>query len=327
MLNAIFSIFAVPFGYVMEWIYRIVGSYGLSIIIFSLLAKLILIPFSIKSKKAMVDSQRIYPKLQVLQKKYGADKQRYQEELQALYDREGVSMFAGCGPTLITFPFLIGLYQVISQPLTYFMHLTQAEISSIAEALGYTMGNGYSAQIGLAHAISDNFAAAQAVCDKVLNVDFSFLGINLAATPSIGALNLLWIIPILSGATAYLMTWFQRKLQAQSMPNIPMQQMQGAAKFTMMLTPLMSVYFGFILPAGLGLYWTANNIFSMAQEYVLTKFILRDYIAKANAEAALKPKKKKAKKPSVQPEPAPAPESGAGNQPDQTDDSTTGGSV
>ena len=91
---------AVPFGYVMRFIYEGVGSYGLSIILFTLLTQIILLPFNWKQKKGMMDVQRIQPKMLELQKKYANNREKYAQEVQKLYDEEGVSPLSGCLPTV-----------------------------------------------------------------------------------------------------------------------------------------------------------------------------------------------------------------------------------
>ena len=93
---------AVPFGYVMRFIYEGVGSYGLSIILFTLLTQIILLPFNWKQKKGMMDVQRIQPKMLELQKKYANNREKYAQEVQKLYDEEGVSPLSGCLPMLLT---------------------------------------------------------------------------------------------------------------------------------------------------------------------------------------------------------------------------------
>ena len=257
------DIIAVPFGYIMRLIYEIIGSYGLSIIAFSLLAKLVMLPFSIKTKKSMLDMQRIQPKLNELQRKYGKDQQKLSMEMQKLYQEEGVSPFGSCLPTLITFPIMIGLYYVISKPLTYFMGLSAEEVTKLGELLGVVSENAYTAEIQIAGLVSQNFDAVAHVSDKLMNVDFNFLGMNLATTPSFKEFGLLWLIPILSGVTAYFLSTITLKMQGTG-------DVQNSSTSTMKyMMPLMSVYFGFILPAGLGVYWIANNVFSALQEIIL----------------------------------------------------------
>lgn len=261
------DIIAVPFGYIMRLIYEIIGNYGLSIIAFSLLAKLVMLPFSIKTKKSMLDMQRIQPKLNELQRKYGKDQQKLSMEMQKLYQEEGVSPFGSCLPTLITFPIMIGLYYVISKPLTYFMGLSAAEITTLGEILGVVSENAYTMEIQIAGLISQNFDAVAHVSEKLMNVDFNFFGLNLATTPSFKQFGLMWLIPIRSGVTAYLLSNITMKMQGTDMA-------QNSSTSTMKyMMPLMSVYFGFILPAGLGVYWIANNVFSALQEVLLGIFM------------------------------------------------------
>ena len=269
------SIIATPFGYVMRCIYELVGNYGLSIFLFALLAKIIILPLTIKSKRSMIDMQRIQPKMLELQKKYGKDKQKYAEKVQELYDNEGVSMSAGCLPQLITLPIMLGLYYVISQPLTYFMQLTADEITAIADTLNYTMTGGYTSQIGLAGLMHENFDRISGISDKIMQVDFHFLGIDLAATPSFKVLNLLWLIPILSGLTAFLYSFISQKLNKSISGNVQNPQTQSMNGMMYIMMPAMSVYFGFILPAGLGIYWISNNLLMIAQEYILTRLLYK----------------------------------------------------
>ena len=277
MFNFLYKIISTPFGFVMRWIFQFVGSYGWSIILFSLLAKLLTLPLTLKQKRDMMSVQALQPKIQKIQKTYGKDKQRMNEEMQNLYDQEGVSPMTGCGSTLVIFPIMIGLYGVISQPLTYFMQLSSAEISKIAERLNYTLsGNAYTNQIGLAGVLHDSFAKVADISDKLLKVNFRFGPLDLASTPSLKEFSILWLIPILSCLTALGMSivtqYFTKK-------NNPMQaSAPGQKQSTMMmyvLTPAMSLYFSFILPAGLGIYWIANNVFTAIQEAVISTIMYR----------------------------------------------------
>lgn len=268
-MRSIFNIISIPFGYVMAFIFGLVGNYGLSIILFTLLAKLVTLPLSIKTKRSMMDMQRVQPKLQALQKKYANDKPKLNEEMQKLYEAEGVSPMAGCGSSLLALPVMLGLYYVISQPLSYVMHLTTDEIASVAQKLGVTMSNAYTGQIGLVQTIFERWDIASALNSKLIPMNYNFMGLNLAATPSFSHPSWLWLIPILSGLTAYLLTWVQKKLTPNAMGA---QAGAGSNLMLGVMMPLMSLYFGFILPAGLVIYWVANNVFTAAQEYLLTKY-------------------------------------------------------
>jgi YidC/Oxa1 family membrane protein insertase len=117
MLNAI----AKPFGVLLMWLYEFFGNYGLAVIVFALLVKLILLPFQMKSKRGMMQTSRLQPRLKELEKKHGANKTKYNEEVAKLYKEEKVSPMSGCIWSLIPFPILIALYQAIRYPLTIMM--------------------------------------------------------------------------------------------------------------------------------------------------------------------------------------------------------------
>ncbi|MBE6994866.1 MAG: YidC/Oxa1 family membrane protein insertase, partial [Ruminococcaceae bacterium] len=183
-MSALFGLIATPLGYVMEYIYKFMGNYGYSIIAFALLAKFIMLPLSIKQKRSMITTQRLQPKLAELQKKYSNDREKYAEEAQRLYDDYGASPMGGCGTSLLTLPIMLGLYYVVTQPLTYMMHLSGTEVSALAEAMDVAT-NRFGYQLSLAGMFADNFAKLSAICDKIFPIDFTFYGFDLTATPSL----------------------------------------------------------------------------------------------------------------------------------------------
>ena len=254
-----------PFGWILRKIYDVIGSYGWSIIIFQIFAKILMLPLSIKSKKGMMDMQRIQPKIQELEQRYKNDQQKYQQEMAKLYQSEGVSPMSGCLPSLATFPFLIGLYWPISQPLTYLMNLTADEITKIREILGMAEGIRGS-ELTVAQAMYENFELIRDVSPNIVRMDFNFLGINLGAVPNWREpLTLLFLVPILSGVTSYLLTLLTNHLQYKSTGTMP----SGQNSTMMYMMPLISVWWGFSLPAGLGIYWIASNITQGLQEVFL----------------------------------------------------------
>lgn len=284
---------AVPFGYVMRFIYNVVGDYGLSIILFTLLTQLLMLPITWKQKKGMMDVQRLQPKMQELQKKYANNRDKYAQEVQKLYDQEGVSPFSGCLPMLLTLPIMMGLYYVVAQPLRYFMGLSVDQIATLAGALGVaTDGNVYTQQIMVAGELFQHFGEVQNLVPGLMKVNFNFLGLNLAATPSFKEFSTLWVIPILSGGTAFLQAWVMRLMQKRQ--GVVQDASAGASNAMMnIMMPAMSVYFGFILPAGLGIYWIARNVFSIAQELVLTPHFIRQARRKEAEQIAAEEEKKR----------------------------------
>lgn len=269
-MSAIFNIVSIPFGYVMRFIYDLVGNYGLAIILFTILCKIILLPMTIKQKKSTLAMQALQPKLLAVQKKWSADRERMAAETQKVYEDAGVSPMGGCGTTLLTFPIMIGLYYVIVRPLTYLMHLSADQLTSLTTALGVEASANVASELTLAGLINQNFATAAAAVPEVIQMDYSFLGMNLTETASFKALSILWIIPVLSGLTSYLSTWLMMKKQQAAMQDNPAMA-QSNSMMTFMM-PMMSVYFGFVLPAGVGIYWIMNNLLTTLQDQILNKY-------------------------------------------------------
>ena len=267
MYEFLYKIISTPFGYVMRWIYMVVGNYALSLFLFALLVKVLMLPLTFKQKRSALEMQRINPMIQKIQKTYARDQRRMQEEMQNLYDREGVSPMSGCGTMLLIFPIMIGLYGVIIQPLTYFMQLTGDQIAQIAELLNYQIGGNYHYQIELATLIYDNFDKVAHVAGNLMQVNFSLGPISMAAKPTFSQVSVLWLLPIVSGATSYLMSWLQQKMNPMQQSN---PQMQGSNKMMMLMMPLMSIWFGFMLPVGLTWYWICNNVLAAVQEVLMS---------------------------------------------------------
>lgn len=279
-----------PLGLILLGIFKIVGNYGLAVILFALLVKLVVIPLTIKSKKSMLAMSALNAELQQLQKKYANNRVKLNEEMQKLYDRHGVNPMSGCLPQFIPLIIMMGLYYAVQQPLKFMMGFGDEVIGQLANLVGVDMATaGYYGQITIAEKLGQIYQEAGGVwpdtvtaitngSGELLNIDFSFLGLNLAQTPSILDPSIIWIIPILSGVTAYLSSYIMQKMQGTQNSAAA-----GQMKVLNILMPLMSLYFGFILPGAIGIYWIFNNVFSCVQEIVLTK-ILRGKQEKKQAE-------------------------------------------
>ncbi|MBQ8003578.1 MAG: YidC/Oxa1 family membrane protein insertase [Oscillospiraceae bacterium] len=262
-----------PFGWLLKVCYNLVGNYGVAIIIFTLLSKLVILPFQMKSKKSMMEMQKLQPKLRELEKKYKDDKARYALETQKLYKKEGVSMFGGCLPMLITLPIMLGLYSVVRQPLTYIFDITPEQITALADAFraaGATIKStsGYMLQIDVSSLLSKYPDIVAGIAPNLAELDFNFLGIDLSLIPNFKYITILWIIPVLSGITAWLSNLLIRRGQGAQMTE------QAAATNGMMnfMMPLMSVWIAFMVPASLGLYWIISNVLTAIQEPLLTAY-------------------------------------------------------
>lgn len=279
-----------PFAWILLSLYKIVGSYGMAIILFAIVAKVVLLYFSIRGKKAMMQQQRLMPKQKELELKYKNDKAKYQQELQNMYQREGVSMMGGCLWSLLPFPVLIALFTVVREPLYNLMSLTKDQVTILAEKFGVSPSGAY-IQLDLAQRVYENFDKVQAWipdASGLIKINFDFLGLNLSSIPQISHFSALWLIPILSGATAYLSMFLSQKFSGQQ------SAAQGSMKTMMLLSPLMSVWFAFIMPAAMGVYWITNNILAIIQEYFLTKHFKKVFAADDERKASLEARRKEA---------------------------------
>jgi len=294
MFSTIGYYICIPFAALLRLFYNLTSSYGLAIILFTLVIKLIMLPFQMKSKKSMMRMSRMSGKVQEIQKKYANNQAKMTEEMQKLYAEEGFSPMSGCLWSFLPLPILIALYSIIRQPITHFMMISKDVLESLvakATALGVDMTNivmmkngapvvkdGLTqlqpyGQINLVKVATEHPELAEGL-DKWINMDYGFIGLDLTVNPWDVVKNFefkwavigLILIPILAGGFQLLMTLVTMRDQPQ----------QGAGanstKTMMYMMPLMSVYIAFIMPAALGVYWIAQSVFSMIQEWVLGKF-------------------------------------------------------
>lgn len=268
----------VPFAFLTRLFYSWTGSYGVALILFTLVVKLVLLPFQLKSKKSMLRMNRMQGKLNDIKTRYANNQQKQQEAMAELYAKEGLNAMSGCLWSMIPFPILIALYYIIRVPLRYFMSLSEsviAEITTLAGTLGFTAAEGSQAyeQIYLAKFIHEHWADFAGKFDGLIDLNYNFLHIDLAAQPSSlfsqfpgggwpvwGAL----LLPIISAGIQFAMSFITMRTNG-SAPN-------GSTKTMMYMMPLMTLWMGYILPSALCIYWIANSAFSLIQEVTLNKY-------------------------------------------------------
>ncbi len=273
----IFDIINIPLGYLFRFIYLLLNNYGWTLVLFTIITKAVLLPLTLKQQKSMQQMQRIQPRLQELQKKYQYDKEKLNQETMKLYQDNKVNPMGGCLPLLIQFPLLIALYNIIRSPLSYVIQLGKHGLPTIQQMHEALVSLGSSVQIqdqiGMAaemNRLSSEIAGLFPGVD-ILQIDFTFFGLNLAETPSLSVLSPLLLIPVLAGLTTFLQSWLTTKLNKPKKDS----STGDAANTMQMMTyffPLMTVFFSLSLPAGLGFYWTLSNIIQIIQQLVMTKF-------------------------------------------------------
>lgn len=272
-------IFGYPLGWIMWLCYKVIPVYGVALILFTIITRSILIPFSIKQQKSMVKMQIFRPRMEEIQKKYKNNKEKMNEEMMKLYQEEGYNPMSGCLPMAIQFPILFGLIDVIYKPMTHILRLGNDLIQQAATVAApilnveaASLAKDYSSQlkiIGAAQANPDAFSAIPGFMDAISTLNLNFLGIDLTKTPTL-ALNILILIPILSGVTSLFLSFFTMKQTAATAGS---NQMAGMSKGMMFMMPVMSTWFAFILPAGVGIYWIISNVLMALQTFLLNKYM------------------------------------------------------
>ena len=297
--TSISDLIRVPFGYLLDWLYTFTNNYGLALILFSLIVKLVLLPMSVKSKKSMLKMSRLSPQVKALEAKYGDDKQKYQLAVQQMYKEEGVSMGGGCLWSFIPLLILLPLYYVIREPITYMMHNSRSiseAIVAFLQASGENLGkNAYYAQLAAAGHIGDYMEELKSLAvtanANLQAMNFQFLGIDLAGIPSFrfwecegwGEIGL-FLIPVVSAGLQAASMWISQKMNNQVATNADGEQDTDAAKAAnqtnatmMLMMPLMSLWIGFSMPAAISIYWIAQAVFGAVQDYFLTKHYRKVY--------------------------------------------------
>lgn len=265
-MGGILNLVSIPFGWAMWALYQVFKNYGLAIVFFTIITKLILVPIAIKQQKNQAKTALFQPKLERLKKMYGNNKEKYQQEMTKLYQAEGINPMASCGPMIIQLLLVIGIYDVVRKPLTHILKIPADSINYIIENSDKNTELEAFMQFKADPGRFGELAAE--VAQKLNEFDITVFGFNFGAVPTMK--SILVLIPILSGITALISSIISQKINAQNNP--AMAQAGGSMKMMMYTMPLMSVWIAFKVPAGLGFYWIISNIFIIGQTILLGKF-------------------------------------------------------
>lgn len=227
------------FGWILFQIFEIVHNYGWAIIIFTIIAKVCLLPLNIKQTKSMKDMQRLQPELQKLQKKFKNNKEKLNEETLKLYQTFKINPAAGCLPLLIQFPILIGLYQTLLNPEKWVFNGTQGSFD-----MSFLW-------------LQDNL---------------SFLWVN--GSYSLSTTDPLYILPVLAAVFTFATQKFTMSISPNADANDPNAKTQKVMLYFM---PIMIGYMAINMPAGVALYWVVQNIFTFVQQFIMMRIPEPDF--------------------------------------------------
>ena len=299
-----------PFSWLLEFFSTFFDSYGLALILFALIVKVVLFPLSLKGKRSMIQMNMLSGQMQKLQKQYANNRERYNLEVQKLYEKEKVNPMGGCLWSFIPLIILMVLYPIIREPIHYMMGINDAEtLNTIAQTVGWStqavnMGwikeatdtfanSGYN-QLYLASLITpENLGAVKAAVGQagsgIIAINFDLFGlVDLSQVPQLQFWTIqggfgLFLLPVISALTGVVFSLISMKTNAINKQSA--QTNSSSAKSMMIISPLISLWIGFTMPAALCVYWVANNLLSMVQEFLCSIILKKDYEEAARKQA------------------------------------------
>ena len=289
-----FNFFANIFGYILEWIYLLVKNYGLAIIIFSVLVKIVMLPISIRQQKTMKKNEKIQKELKILQIKHKGNPERLNQETMELYKRENVNPFGGCFTIIIQFILLISMFYLVKSPLTYMQkidnNVIENEIVEIKKVNGEeSISKGYPEMSVIKYLKQNNDTENQ------MYINMDFLGLDLSKVPQenfgdwkVFVIPVLYVISsILSIKLTTNMTNKKKEekekkeekalLTEENKAEMDQEEMAAQMNKSMsLMMPILSVSVSLIAPLGLALYWLINNIIMIIVRLMLNKLFSKE---------------------------------------------------
>ncbi len=276
---------AVPFGWVLSLFYGLTDSYILAIVLLTVIIRLALLPTAISQQKNSAKQVRLNAKVNKIRQKYAGNQQKIQEETQALYQREGFSAAnMGCSSLIIQMAVMFGLYEVIYTPLSSVLRFGDATIEKLQSLMGIVIetgknksASGRMLELNILGGVSEHKEKLATVLSETdvadlvaLKDKFTIFGLDLSVTPDKSDPSIYWLIPILTFVTAMASSVFMFMRQRKQNPEMAKNPSMGCMTF---MSPLMSLAFTFMFPAGVGFYWFISNLISFVQQVVLTSVI------------------------------------------------------
>lgn len=307
-----FSFFANIFGYLLNFIYQFVNNYGLAMILFTLVIKIVMLPLSIKQQRMFKKSNKMQEKLKVLQFKYKNNPEKLNQEMMNLYKEEKMNPFSGCLSTIVQFILLISIFYMVRSPLTYMKKMNTEVLNTYVQQL-----KDDEKQISAAYPEIDLLRESSYLAEKnpedenvknlALNMDF--LGLDLSKIPqqNLGDWTV-YIIPVLYILSSFVSIKINSNMQAKNNVNKSdvidvtedkkdkektgktedskelvkveneEEEFDAVAQTNKMMSwmvPIMSVSISLVAPLGLALYWLVNNLTMILERVILNK-VLKD---------------------------------------------------
>lgn len=308
-MGIISEIIGYPLGWIMWLIYQVCHNYAFSIVIFTLITKIIMFPLSVKTQKSTAAMQAMQPKLEKIKKQYGNNQEKIQEATMQLYSEEGVNPMASCLPMFIQFPILYGIFDVVYRPITHILHINKDIINAAKEIVSNLVTaqemNSFKSrpELYILRSVKENpelFGDYPELVESVNSFQNTLFGADLGVIPSFKpevwdkAAIVLFIIPILSGIFQIIMSVYSQ-IRQKSMSGGESNPAMGSMSLMLYIMPIFSVWMAFTFPAAIGFYWAMSSMFGLIQQIVLNKVYTPEYVGKLLEKDRAKRKNSKKK--------------------------------
>lgn len=270
-----FAFIANVFGYLLNFLYNLLNNYGLAIIIFSILVKLILLPLTIKQQKTMEKTTKMQDELKSLQFKYKNDPEKLNKEMMDMYKRENMSPFSGCLSSIVQLILILAVFYLVRSPLTYMKKINVNVISEYTNKLE----------------TKTNYPEVQIIKEfgnenEAFNINMDFLGLDLSSVPSTNLSDFkTLIIPFLYVISSVVSTKITMNIQTkkandekenkngEEQEESMEEMMQSTNKTMSYMMPLMAFSISLVAPLGLALYWLMSNVLMIIERIFINKFV------------------------------------------------------
>lgn len=263
-----FAFIANIFGYLLNFLYNIFNNYGVSIIVFSVLIKLILLPLTIKQQKTMDKSTKIQGELKSIQFKYKNDPEKLNKEMMDLYKRENMSPFSGCLSSIVQLILILAVFYMVRSPLTYMRKVDTNIINDYTNRLEQKTGY---PEVQIIKEFGNE--------DEKVNLNMNFLGLDLSNVPNQNYKDYKsFIIPFLYVVSSIISMKLTLNMQKNMTPTKnsengeeaePEDMMQSTNKTMSYMMPIMAFSISLVAPLGLALYWLISNVLMILERVFL----------------------------------------------------------
>ena len=259
-------ILAEPLAFITRIVYNLIENYGATLIIVTILVRVLTIPLTVMSQKSTSKTQLIQPEMQKLQQKYKNDKDKLAIEMQKLYKKHDVNPMGGCLPLIVQMFVLFGFIRVVYDPLRYILQLSVDQINNIKEVVGASATTYQVTLCGMKGVTEQIIALGKEP------INFNFFGIDLTKMLKGNEMDIMmWIFPVLAVLATIASSYVSKKQMSQN--SAGNEQAQSMSNSMMTIMPIMTAFFTYTMPAGMSLYWFVSTAFQLIQQTVITKVI------------------------------------------------------